>query len=80
MLSIGFSLHGGMMKIFKLQRALFPPDADVLAYDEQHRHQVSLPMSDELRRLFSDRVKIYCEAEPNGRGLTIGKIVSDRGW
>jgi hypothetical protein len=37
-------------------------------------------MSDELRRLFGDRVKVYCEAEPNGQGLTIGKRVADRGW
>jgi hypothetical protein len=68
------------MEVFKLQRALFPPDADVLAYDKWRRHQVTLPMSDELRRLFGDRVKVYCEAEPNGQGLTIGKRVADRGW
>jgi hypothetical protein len=68
------------MKVFKLQRALFPPDADVLAYDERRRHEIVLPMTEQLRRLFGDRLKIYCEAEPNEQGLTVGKRVADRGW
>jgi hypothetical protein len=68
------------MPTFKLQRALFPADADVLAYDEHRRQQMTLPMTSELRRMFGDRVKIYCEAEIKNQTLKVAKVVPDRGW
>jgi hypothetical protein len=69
--------------IVKVQRPLASTIADppVLVYDQYRRCQTQIPMTDELRKRFGDKVKFYCTASPKGpSGVILGQIVPDRGW
>lgn len=68
--------------IFKLQRPLFStvPNAPVLAYDQKRRHTQNLKMTKELRAMFGDKAKIFCECTVTDGVLAIGAVVHDRGW
>jgi hypothetical protein len=66
--------------IIKLQRAIDPPDADVLIYDQRRTITQHVEMTPGLRKMFCDRYKVFAEAEMVDGVLIIGKQTSDRGW
>ena len=66
--------------IVKLQRALFPADAPILAYDKHRRHTRQITATKELKRLFGGKAKIYAEATLKGETMEIGRLVEDQPW
>jgi hypothetical protein len=66
--------------IVKLQRALAPSTAPVLAYNERRAWQKFLPLTPELAALFGNKVKIFADIEIVGEDMIIEKIVPDRAW
>jgi hypothetical protein len=66
--------------IVKMQRAQFPPDADVLVYDESRKFLVHMPFDKNVRKAFGKKAKIYANARINGKTLEILEVVSDQDW
>lgn len=54
--------------IFKLQRALYPTDGDVLVYNKDRSYFGQIPMTPELNALFGDRIKVFVTGEVNDNG------------
>jgi hypothetical protein len=68
--------------IAKIQRPLFsntgnPP---AMAYDQARNFTIMLPVTDDLLKLFGEKMKIYAEVIRNGESLEIVRVVPDRGW
>jgi hypothetical protein len=68
------------MMIVKLQRALMPPDGPVLGYDQRREHEIRMPMTRALSRLFGDEVKVFVDAEFCDGLLQIKRRVANQGW
>lgn len=67
--------------IVKVQRAVWPPDEDVLVYDKGRTFTIQVPFTSVLEALFGPKLKIYCEAErTEAGGLTLKHVVPDRSW
>jgi hypothetical protein len=66
--------------ILKVQRPLAGAMNDVLIYNKDRSFSKLVPMTDDLRKMFKNKLKFYCEAELKTRELALGKIVPDYDW
>ena len=53
-----------MTIIVKVQRALYPPDAPWLAYDQRRTFNIMFEPTDEVREMMGKDLKAYFKAEP----------------
>jgi hypothetical protein len=68
--------------IVKIQRPIFPPNADVLIYDRSRTVNQLRPLDAALRKLLGDAFKVYAHArlDPDA-GLLLGdKLDNDPDW
>lgn len=68
--------------IFKVQRAIDPPDAEVLVYNEDRSIMGQFPMTEELLTWFGDKYKLYIEGvfnESTGR-IDLIRVVEEQEW
>lgn len=68
--------------IFKIQRSLFPPDADCLVYNEDRSVQGQFPVTKEMRDFMGDDMKVYVRGvwrKKDGK-LEIDERLEDQNW
>lgn len=70
--------------IVKIQRSLFPKDANVLIYDRARIYTAVLPFVTSYTELFGDKSKIYVRARvqtiQDETILHIDEVLNDQGW
>jgi len=75
------------MMIVKVQRALYPPDAEWLIYDQRRSFNILMHPTQELLEMMGDDLKAYFQADPpkglrHGGKATIKLLrrVADQPW
>ncbi len=69
-----------MSEIVKVQRAIVPRDGPVLIYDKRRRHEVTVPLSDDLVKVIGDEFKLFFNAEWTGSTWKIGDRAPWQSW